>query len=67
MPPFDDPNGSDCILKLDQISKSLASDNVNVSITSPAGPIVVSPIRFSEVGIHYIKVILWDYTKGSSG
>jgi hypothetical protein len=67
VPPFVDPNGSDCILKLDQISKYFARDNVSVSITSPAGPIVVSPIRFSEVGIHYMKVILWDYTRDSSG
>jgi hypothetical protein len=40
---------------------------VSVSITSPAGPIVVSPTRFSEVGIHYLKVILSDFTIDSSG
>ena len=67
MPPFVDPNGSDCKVLIVQDSKTRAIDNVNILITSPSGPIVVSPMSFGEVGIHYLKVKLWDYTSDVSG
>jgi hypothetical protein len=67
VPPFIDPDGSDCEVLLVQISKTTATSNVNASTTSPSGPIVLSPISFNEVGIHKMQVVLWDNTTGTSG
>ncbi len=67
MPPFIDPDGSDCEVLLVQISKTTATSNVIASTTSPSGPIVISPISFNEVGIHKMQVVLWDYSTGTSG
>jgi hypothetical protein len=50
-----------------QILKTTALHNISITVTSPAGPIVVSPVLFDEVGIHIMQVILWDYTIGTSG
>jgi hypothetical protein len=32
-----------------------------------AGPLVVAPVGFGEVGVHNLEVVLWDYSTGTSG
>jgi hypothetical protein len=32
-----------------------------------AGPLIVAPVGFGEVGVHNLEVVLWDYSAGTSG
>ena len=52
VPHFIDPDGSDCKVLVAQMSRTTALHNVNIAVSSPAGPIVISPVLFGEVGIH---------------
>jgi hypothetical protein len=67
VPPFHDPDGTGCIVYVNELSKIGASANLNIIVTNENfGPIIVAPVGFGEVGDHIIEIILWDYSPRAS-
>lgn len=55
MPPFHDPDGTGCIVYVNELSKIAASANAQITVTNENfGPIIVAPLGFGEVGVHHI-------------
>jgi hypothetical protein len=48
------------------VSKTIATVNLAHTVTSKSS-IMIAPVGFGEVGVHTVKVVLWDYSPGDSG
>ena len=35
--------------------------------SADAGPLIIAPVGFGEVGVHNLEVVLWDNSPGTSG
>ncbi len=55
MPPFNDPDGTGCIVYVNELSMAGATSNLLITVTNEnVGPIIVAPVGFGEVGVHNI-------------